>query len=177
MIKSPERVLGAYLATTPLPPGSPSRDLVRCAIAFESPARIPYSFSHPLRSDFCELAFVEEMLGTGPMRPREPGHRYRDEWGVGMCVSGGRFDHAVAHPLAELRPETLAEYPFPDPAAPQRYEPLARWVEAARRAGKYCVGFDPVLLYERASDLAGFEALLTAHFDRARLRRSRRLAD
>ena len=167
MTTNAERILRAYLAATPLPPASTSRELVLRAIGFDSPARIPYSFSRPLRSDFCELAFVEEMLGTGPVRPREPGVGYRDEWGVGLRVSGGRFDHAVEHPLADLQPETLAAHRFPDPAAPARYAALVPWVEAARRAGKFCVGFDPVLLYERACDLAGFESLLTAHFGRA----------
>ncbi|MBM5811075.1 MAG: hypothetical protein FJ191_03810 [Gammaproteobacteria bacterium] len=167
MATDAERLLRAYLAPTPLPRGSTSRDLVRRALDFDAPARIPYSFWHPLRSDFCELTFVEEMLGTGPARPREPGRPYRDEWGVGLRVSGGRFDHAVEHPLADLDPAALAAHRFPDPAAPARYAPLERWIAAARRAGKFCVGFDPVLLYERATELAGFETLLTAHRQRS----------
>jgi hypothetical protein len=44
----------------PTPPGFTSREIVRRAIEFASPPRIPYSFMQPLKSDFVELAVVVE---------------------------------------------------------------------------------------------------------------------
>jgi hypothetical protein len=158
------RTLLEYLEPVPTPSGTSSRDLVRRAIDFDAPPRIPYSFFRPLHSDFCELVFVEELLLGAPWgRPRrEPGEIYTDEWGVTQKVSGGRWDQVVRHPLADLAEQS--DHRLPDADAAARYSRLAPWAERARRAGKYCVGFDPVLLYERSCDLVGFEDLMIAPY-------------
>ena len=45
-----------------------SREIVRRAIEFQSPPRIPYSFIDPLKSDFCETAVVAVLAGSKPGR-------------------------------------------------------------------------------------------------------------
>jgi hypothetical protein len=159
-----EQTILEYLEPVPTPSGTASREIVRAAIEFDSPPRTPYSFYQPLRSDFCELVFVEELLLGKPagQSRRERGELYTDEWGVRKQVSGSRWDHVVDHPLADLA--NLDANRFPDVDAPERYARLAPWLEQARQAGKYCAGFDPVLLYERSCDLVGFQELLAAPY-------------
>jgi hypothetical protein len=159
-----EQILLGYLEPLPAPRGMNSREIVRKAIEFDSPPRIPYSFFRPLRSDFCELVILEEAIlgGIAGRPPGRVGEVYRDEWGIGRKLSEGRWDRVLDHPLANL--ERLDGYRFPAVDAPRRYTRLAPWVERARRAGKYCVGFDPVLMFERACDLLGFEALMVASY-------------
>jgi len=58
--------------------GVSSRDLVRRAVTFDRPPRLPYALILPVRSDFFELAALQRVLGTG--RRRVHGAVYRDEW-------------------------------------------------------------------------------------------------
>jgi hypothetical protein len=153
-----------YLEPVPGPSATTSREIVRRAIEFDSPPRIPYSFYRPLRSDFCELVILDEaILGGREGRPRRGrGESYYDEWGVGQRVSGARWDQVFDHPLADLG--RLDGHRFPDVDAPERYARLVPWIERAQRAGKYCVGFDRVLMFERACDLLGFQELMVAPY-------------
>jgi hypothetical protein len=155
-----EQTVLEYLEPVPTPSGVSSRELVRRAIEYAAPPRLPYSFFRPLRSDFCELVFVEEAILGRPGRER--GELYRDEWGIVRKVSGGRWDQVVEHPLSDLTRLERARFPAAEVA--ERTARLAPWVERARKAGKYCLGFDPVLMFERACDLVGFEELLVAPY-------------
>jgi hypothetical protein len=78
------------LAATPVPEGFSSREIVRRAIAFEGPPRVPYSFISPLQTDFFE-AVALDVVRQPPRRGgkgAEFGGVYHDEWGVGP--SAGR---------------------------------------------------------------------------------------
>ena len=55
------------LAETPLPEGFSSREIVRRAIEFEGPPRVPYSFIDPLQTDFFE-AVVLDVVRHPPSR-------------------------------------------------------------------------------------------------------------
>jgi len=152
------------LAETPLPEGFSSREIVRRAIAFEGPPRVPYSFISPLQSDFFE-AVVLDVVRQSPRRGgtgAEFGSVYHDEWGVGWEVTKRHWDHAIDHPLRDLR--KLRDHRFPDVAAPERFAWLAPYLERARRAGKYVVGWDPIHMYERMRGLMGFEDLMLAPY-------------
>jgi hypothetical protein len=152
------------LAPTPTPAGVTSREIVRRAIEFDEPPRVPYSFISPLESDFFEAVVLQAVREAprGEGRSRELGALYRDEWGVGWEVTTRAWDHAADHPLADL--ERLPEFRFPDVAAPERFDWLAPYLERARRAGKYVVGFDPIQAYERMRSLLGFEELMLAPY-------------
>jgi hypothetical protein len=155
--------LEAAVAPQPAPPGASSRDIVRKAIEFAEPPRIPYSFVEPLRSDFFELAELERILDrAGAASNRSLGDAYRDEWGVCHEVAEGLFDRVVDHPLADLA--KLGAHRFPDVAAGERFERFDPFVRRAREAGKYVVAGDPVLLFERLRSLMGFEALMLAPY-------------
>jgi hypothetical protein len=161
-----EQIIARYLEPTPLPAGTTSRELVRQAIEFDGPPRIPFSFIHPFESDFCEMAVVSALLGrrdgAGGRRSGRRGELYYDEWGVGQEVTGRGWDHATDHPLADLA--KLGDYRFPGVADAERFDPLEPYALRARAAGKYCLGFDPIMMFERARSLVGFEELMIAPY-------------
>lgn len=153
-----------------------SREIVRKAIEFDNPPRIPYSFITPLASDFFETAAVPRFLElfdpeskganlwtTGKNRKqRVRGEKYYDEWGVGWETTERFWDHAFDHPLQNL--QKLKDYRFPGVAAPEKFDALQTFIEQAHKAGKYIVGFDPTLMFERMRALLGFEELMVAPY-------------
>ena len=54
MAENLESALNVFLKETPAPEGMTGRDIVKKAIEFDSPPRVPYSFVHPRESDFLE---------------------------------------------------------------------------------------------------------------------------
>lgn len=158
------RVTEMMLAAAPAPEGFSSREIVRRAIDFEGPPRVPYSFFNPLQSDFFE-AVALDVVRNPPSRggkAAEFGGVYHDEWGVGWEVTRRAWDHAIDHPLRDLR--KLRDHRFPDVTARERFEWLAPYLERAQRAGKYVVGWDPIHMYERMRGLMGFEDLMLAPY-------------
>ncbi len=153
-----ESWLAEALTPTPLPPGVSSREVVRRAIAFQRPPRLPYALVLPVRSDFFELAAVQRVIA----RERRPARRgaYRDAWGVLRASGAGAWDPVVEHPLADLA--RLDLYRLPDAVTLLDVDGMAPFVRRAQEAGKYVVAADPVSLYERLGSLLGFTALLTA---------------
>jgi hypothetical protein len=164
-----EGLMRALLAPVPTPVGTPSREIVRRAIEFEQPPRVPYSFIQPLESDFFESAVLTAFGGPRPRLPKprdaKLGCFYRDEWGVGWEVTTRHWDHAIEHPLADLA--KLADYAFPGIADTERFDWLGPYLERARAAGKYVVGFDPINLFEQLRSLMGFEELMLAPYTQA----------
>jgi uroporphyrinogen decarboxylase len=157
------KFLEQYLEPQPAPPGWTNREIVKRAIEFKGPPRVPYSFLPPFGSDFFEAISVSFMLfGTKAPAPREKGSVYYDPWGVGQKVTGRGWDHAFDHPLADLN--KLADYHFPDLARPDRFEPYKPYLALADRNGKYVVAHDPVMMFERMRSLLGFEALMMASY-------------
>ena len=161
-IDGPRTWLASSLEPVPAVNGMTSREIVRRAIEFDVPPRIPYSFVEPARGDFFELAMLDSPL---PGRSREAGgfgkrvgDCYRDEWGVGKRVTGYSWDQVIDNPLKA--PGAAANYRFPDVAAPERFDGLKPFIASAGAAAKYVVAGDPVLMYERLQALVGFEQLL-----------------
>jgi hypothetical protein len=137
----------AMLTPVPTPEGMTSREIVRRAIEFDAPPRVPYSFMSPLQTDFFEATWLNVVRGAGGGRPSgaELGEVYRDEWGVGWEVTKRHWDHAIEHPLSDLG--RLADYRFPDVAAAERLDWVEPCLERARASGKYAVGCDPIGMY------------------------------
>ncbi|RJP15580.1 MAG: hypothetical protein C4520_20175 [Candidatus Abyssobacteria bacterium SURF_5] len=180
MNPSIQQLLELYLQPAPVPPGMTSRDMVLKAIKFVHPPRIPYSFISPVESDFFEVAAIPQFMhlvepdgkaaniwvSAGKKGAKDPGDRYHDEWGVGWEVTGRHWDHAFDHPLRDLR--NLDSYRFPDVADPEKYDMLKPFLEMGRKAGKYTVGFDPILMFERMRALLGFEELMVSPYTQPR---------
>ena len=157
------KFLEKYLEPQPLPPGLTSREIVRQAIEFDGPSRLPYSFLVPFGSDFFEAIIVRFLLpGPAVPPPREKGAVYYDEWGVGQKVTGRSWDHAFDHPLADLN--KLDDYRLPDLADPRRFAPYKPYIDLAHGQGKYVVAPDPVMMFERLRSLLGFEELMMASY-------------
>ncbi|MBI5503598.1 MAG: hypothetical protein HY899_02270 [Deltaproteobacteria bacterium] len=154
--------LAAVLAPVEVPPGSTSREIVRGAIGFEQPPRVPYCFKVPLGTDFFELATLQRLLDRVSEPLRAPGTEYVDEWGVTYRKTRFSWDDAIGHPLPDLA--GVDSHRLADVAAPQRTRRLEPFVRRAQQAGKYVVGADPVLLHERLCALMGFERAMTAPY-------------
>jgi len=164
MIVVPEGLMERLLEPQPAPAGMNSREIVRRAVEFDGPPRIPYSFMVPMKTDFFETG-VLEWLQRGQEEPGSTSQlgdvRY-DEWGVGWEVTTRWWDHSFHHPLRDLG--ELGGYRFPDVAAPERFAWMAPHLERARQAGKYVVGHNPIGMYERMRHLIGFEDLMIAPY-------------
>jgi hypothetical protein len=157
-------VFQTYLEPVPTPPGFTSREIVRQAIEFERPPRIPYSFVDPLESDIAEVSYLP-MFSTAAYVPK--GELRFDEWGVGWRGTGRAWGHADVNPLADL--SALDGYRFPEAITAEDWAHVRAYVDAANHAGKYVVGADPILSYERLRGLMGYENLMLALYtDRER---------
>ncbi|MBW1709445.1 MAG: hypothetical protein JRJ73_06105 [Deltaproteobacteria bacterium] len=158
-----EAIINEYLKPMPAPPEMTNREIVSRAIEFKDPPRIPYSFVIPLKSDFFEVALVRAFLQDNRQdKPKKIGDVYYDEWGVGQEFTGRGWDHAFDHPLNDLK--KLDTYEFPDAASPEGFKSLKPFVERAHEAGKYVVGFDPIMMFERMRALLGFKDLMVAPY-------------
>jgi len=146
------------LRKAPVTEGMNSREIVRRAIEFADPPRIPYYFLyHPSATD---LVFVGPMSATAAKRKGKTGNKYTDHWGVTWEVTGRWWDHAVGHPLKNLN--GLASYRFPDVSSGVRQ--MAWFAKLAKRSGKYVIGYNTVLMYETMRSLMGFEELMMAPY-------------
>ena len=151
--------LEEMLAPLPAPAGMNSREIVRRAIEYRDPPRIPYSFYlNPHASDLFAL-----MSGKSPFKkPAERGATYVDDWGVTWEVTGRLWDHAVEYPLADLA--NLASCRFPELDDPAFFAGQRDLLRRANAAGKYVVAGDPVMMFERMRSLMGYEELMMAPY-------------
>lgn len=167
----PDNLLAAlrtYLKPVPVPSGFTSRELVRRAIEFDSPPRIPYSFIDPLESDFAEMGALAAVFWPIGYVPK--GEIKFDEWGVGWRGSGRLWGHPDVNPLADL--SALDTYQFPEILTPESRAIVEVFVKEANSTGKYVVGGDPIMGIERLRGLMGFENVMTAMLaDRERFER------
>jgi uroporphyrinogen decarboxylase len=152
-----------YVRPVPTPPGFTSREIVRRAIEFADPPRIPYSFIEPLESDFVELGAVVATTGRLNMYAIPKGEIAFDEWGVGWRSSGRLWGHAEVCPLADL--SALQSYQFPQVITEEQIALVKLMIDAGTESGKYVMGADPIGMYERLRSVMGFENLMIAMYD------------
>lgn len=128
------------------------RELVRMALDFKGPGRIPLA-----KGADAHVGIV----GFGPpagWEPPQPGHT---EWGSGWRSFNrdkGDQGQAVLHPLADWA--SFRSYRFPDPDAPGRLDGLPDLLAVLRREGKFVfgsLGKGPMHLLD---ELRGFEGYL-----------------
>jgi uroporphyrinogen decarboxylase len=129
-----------------------SYEVVRRAIEFERPDRLPVRFETLGLSDVHAVGWNQ--IGTGD---REK-HETVDEWGcVWRRTEAENMGQVKGHPLADWR--ALDRFHWPDPDDPSFYEGMEERFEGSE--GKYVTTSIFMLLFERMHTLRGFENVLT----------------
>ncbi len=137
-----------------------SRELVRRAIEFDTPWRMPVC-SSPMRTEHAEdIVYVFPQFGGNPWWL---GHGGADEWGCVWALSEDTKDmgQVVGHPLAELR--DLSQFPRPDGRDSARYAHLD--AQLAHTGDRYVAFCNGTCVFERVHMLRGFAQLLEDLYD------------
>jgi len=128
------------------------RDVVRAAVHFERPPRLPVLMGSLGVSDTAGL----------PIKPAEgfvPEREGEDEWG---CVWGhtemSNMGQVVENPLEDI--QGLEAHPVPDYTDDSRYVEVEDALDKAEEEGKYVAGGIFMVLFERMHTLHGFENTL-----------------
>jgi hypothetical protein len=133
-----------------------SRELVRRAIRFESPDRLPFTGS------MGDTDFTGDTVALFP----DTGLKWwlggggTDEWGSRWEIEPGSKD--MGQVRNTVLPD-LARYPelaIPDASRPERYADWPEALDRAEREGKYVVVCNGPYIFERAHFLHGFENTL-----------------
>jgi hypothetical protein len=130
-----------------------SREIVRRAVRFQNPERLPLIFE--------SLGFTDK-VGVGPEFPSERtlgNGTGLDHWGCAWEKTDmHNMGQVKSHPLADW--SALKTHPWPDPDNPAYYKQIADKVTQAQAEGKYVSIGIFMLLFERMHSLRGFEATL-----------------
>lgn len=131
-----------------------SYEVVKRAIHFENPPRIPYNFDSN-RTPVDGIEYGEDMLWVfATMRPMQEG---KNEWGVEYHTIDESFGEPKVYPLQGK--DSLEGYVFPDFGEEWRYDAMKGQIE--ENAGeKYVLGMLPCGLLQHMIDLFGFEDFL-----------------
>ena len=147
------------LKPEPTPRGMSSQEIVRRAIEFDNPPRIPYYFLfHPNAADIILIGPLSE--SSDNRGGREKGEIYEDNWGVRRVVTGRLWDHPIDYPLKDL--SKFDSYKFPNMI--KGIKPIKPLVRLGNMAKKYMVGWNPIYMYETMRSLMGFEELMMAPY-------------
>ena len=132
-----------------------SREIVRRAIEFDGPPRLPFwqHWSHKMEG------FPDDVHNIWEMDRHQAGWFFdtpnaMDDWGCGWSTTGVKnIGQVTAFPLADW--SSLAAYRPPDPRNPFYYERLGPMIDEA--AGRYVCLTAHGLLFSRLHRLRGFE--------------------
>ncbi len=128
-----------------------SREVVRRAIEFQTPDRLPVIFPRFGISDTHGAGWNQ--IGTGPRDRRES----LDEWGCLWARSEiDNMGQVKGHPLIDW--SNLEHYRWPDPDSPHFYDGMERKFEGSD--SKYVTTGIFMLLFERMHALRGFQNVL-----------------
>jgi len=136
-----------------------SYDLVKKAIGFKGPERIPYNFDSN-RTPEIETKYGDDLIWVfiGPDPDFIPSTPGADELGIVSETLDSRvFGLPVVHPLNDWA--KLPDYHFPDYSKQARYWDLE--IQVAANPGKYILGMFPHFLFQHMMHLVGFEKLMT----------------
>jgi uroporphyrinogen decarboxylase len=138
-----------------------SYEVVRRAVEFEGPDRLPLRFEALGLNDTHGVPWNQ--IGTGDHSKRET----YDEWGCMWQRSDmANMGQVKGHPLADWR--AIDHFQWPDPDDPAFYEGMEE--RFARSEGKYVTTGIFMLLFERMHTLHGFQnTLLDLHLERERM--------
>ena len=160
-VKQESYILASLLTLKPepTPRGMSSQEIVRRAIEFDNPPRIPYYFLfHPNAADIILIGPLSE--SSDNRGGREKGEIYEDNWGVRREVTGRLWDHPIDYPLKDL--SKFDSYKFPNMI--KGIKPIKPLVRLGNMAKKYMVGWNPIYMYETMRSLMGFEELMMAPY-------------
>ena len=137
-----------------------SKELVRAAIRFECPERLPLEFPQLGMTDIHPVAWNQIGAGYGKGRTL-------DEWGCTWERSDVvNFGQVVGHPLADWK--ALDHFRWPDPDDPVLYEGMEARFEGGE--DKFVQTSIFMLLFERMHALHGFQNTLEdLYLERERL--------
>lgn len=140
-----------------------SKDLVKRAIEFRKPERVPYNFDSnrtPVTAerygDDFEWVFSTPSENAYPMALGND--RYVNEFGVVYHRPGATFGEAKEFPLADL--SRVTSYSIPDFSHPARFAAMEAIV--LNNPDKYILGMFPHFLFQQMLDLFGFDGLMVA---------------
>ena len=131
-----------------------SREIVRRAIRFENPPRIPYNFDSN-RTPADNIEYGEDMIWVFP-KPKLGIHG-KNEWSVGYEKIGETFGEPKIFPLEGK--ETLEGYTFPDFTEEWRYSDMISEIKK-NKGEKYVLGMTPNGIFQHMIDLFGFQDFL-----------------
>jgi uroporphyrinogen decarboxylase len=139
------------------------KTLVKHAIEFRQPERVPYNFdsnrtpviAEKYGDDF-EWVFSQEDPDFKPRVKRDD--RYENEFGVVYERFGKAFGEAKEYPLAD--PARADGYALPDFTKAVRFADMERIVR--EQPDKYILGMFPHFLFMQMIDLFGFESFMIA---------------
>ena len=139
-----------------------SYEVVRRAIEFDEPGRLPLSLDDPDLSDVHFVSWNEIV----PWDVHGPGS-LEDHWGcIWVRSKQDNMGQVKGHPLADWN--ALDHFCWPDPNDPAFYEGMDARLTSTK--GKYVRTGIFMLLFERMHSLRGFENTLTdLYFERERI--------
>lgn len=127
-------------------------EVMRAAIRFQTPDRLPVQMRTLLYSDTSGVGFGQD---SQKARTGEG----LDEWGCRWeKTEMANMGQPVGHPLTDYR--AVEDYPFPDPLLPEIYEEIARELEVAEKDTKYVTVDQFMMLFERMHSLMGLKRIL-----------------
>ncbi len=161
MLKDHLKILINNLKKSPYLGGYTSRDIVKKAITFDNPPRVPYAFNTHASDIF--YIINSPMLKMVRNPKKTIGEKYTDNWGITWEVTGRGWDHACGYPLDDLS-EKLSSYQFPQFRLDKPDWIAKGMIPLGRRAKKYIIGGNPINMFEQLRSLMGFENAMMAPF-------------
>ncbi len=138
-----------------------SCQLVKKAIEFETPERIPYNFDENRQNrkkDFGD-DFIWLFLEQAP--DFKPGQEGENELGVIYKSLDGSFGQPNLHPLENM--EKVTDFRIPDYGLSSRYNKIEERIKA--NVDKYMLGMWPHFLFLTCLELCGFEKLMLSFYN------------
>jgi len=138
-----------------------SCEIVRRAVRFERPPRLPFTGS------MGETDFTGDTVALFPEFPCKwwLGGGGRDEWGCEWVVDPGSKDMGQVKNIVLPDLADYAQVAVPDALNPRRYAHWGPILDRAEREGKYVVLCNGPFLFERAHFLHGFTETLVDSMD------------
>ncbi len=136
------------------------RDIVRKALRFASPPRLPVRFPLLGATDFADV-------GAAPAAGFKPAVEDQDEWGcVWRKTQVPNMGQVKGHPLQSLG--AIAGMAAPDYDDDSRYLHIPAELDRFEREGKYVTAGIFMVLFERMHTLFGFENVLAGLLEERR---------
>jgi len=133
------------------------REIVKSAINFNNPPRLPKRFTEPKYSDFNDITVLDDR-GLNLLGKEE---YTKDEWGcLWQTELYGSMGNVVNRLLDNW--EKLSSFKTPDPDDSLRYKKFDD--ELKKTKNKYVLVFNHFLLFERMRFLIGFKELLESFY-------------